>query len=317
MLIFGVDFSSSPSARKPITVAAAWIESIGWSGSAESPEIKDAATVSSQRRLELLDFAALESLGAFESFLLRDGPWVGGFDLPFGQPRELIERMGWPLQWPSFIEFFCSQSRQDLRETFRKWCDARPTGSKFAWRSTDRPAGSSPAMRWTNPPVAWMMQAGIGRMHSAGLWFPAHHHPAASAEQTPFEATIGNHRVALEAYPGFWARKATRASYKSDEASKQTLDRRQARQTILSALEAGSLFDISLSATASLRRRMIEDGSGDWLDATLCAMQAAWAFDQRNWGLPSGLDPLEGWITTVPAPLESPDASRPLQHRPI
>ena len=44
------------------------------------------------------------------------------------------------------------------------------------------------------------------------------------------------------------------------------------------------------------------DRTGDRIDATLCAMQAAWAWQRRasNYGLPDIIDPLEGWIATVP-----------------
>ena len=83
---------------------------------------------------------------------------------------------GWPTEWPEFVRFYCDQPRASLRDVFRTCCAARPAGDKFAWRKTDRPAGSTPAMRWANPPVAWMMHAGIGRMLAAGLAFPAHRH---------------------------------------------------------------------------------------------------------------------------------------------
>ena len=71
-------------------------------------------------------------------------------------------------------------------------------------------------MRWTNPPVAWMMHAGIQRMLNAGLAFPAHRYPR---KRTHIK------RIALEAYPGFTARKITRDSYKSDSPAKQTRER--------------------------------------------------------------------------------------------
>jgi hypothetical protein len=58
--------------------------------------------------------------------LLRaDGQWIGGFDLPFGQPRSLIEHEGWPTDWPEFVRFYCGEPRYRLREAFKRWCDAR------------------------------------------------------------------------------------------------------------------------------------------------------------------------------------------------
>jgi hypothetical protein len=206
----------------------------------------------------------------------------------------LIEHEGWPTDWPAFVAFFCGQPRPHLRDVFRRWCAGRPAGEKFAWRKADKPAGSSPAMRWTNPPVAWMMHAGIGRMLAAGLAFPAHRVAGRGAARR---------RIALEAYPGFTARQACRRSYKSDTPAMQTPDRRANRRTILAALEAGTAgLDVRLEATDTLARRMIADGAGDLLDAVICGLQAAHASLHDGYGLPRDLDPLEGWITSVPPP---------------
>ena len=42
----------------------------------------------------------------------------------------------------------------------------------------------------------------------------------------------------------------------------------------------------------------IGEGSGDQLDALLSAIQAGWAYTQRehNYGIPKDCDRLEGWI---------------------
>ncbi|MFM8705481.1 MAG: DUF429 domain-containing protein, partial [Planctomycetia bacterium] len=187
-VVIGVDFTSAPSTKKPITVAIGRCMELGCG-----------------RVYQLEEVLTIESLGGFERFLESSGAWLGGFDLPFGQPRPLIEHEGWPTDWPEFVRFFCGEPRDRLRIAFRRWCDARPPGDKFAWRRADKPAGSSPAMRWANPPVAWMMHAGIGRMLDAGLAFPAHRQRGHSGRPK---------RIALEAYPGFTARKVCRRSYK-------------------------------------------------------------------------------------------------------
>jgi hypothetical protein len=46
---------------------------------------------------------------------------------------------------------------------------------------------------------------------------------------------------------------------------------------------------------------LLDDGSGDALDAVLCLIQAAWAAGRPNHGLPAQVDPLEGWIVSAPA----------------
>jgi len=274
----GVDFTSAPCGRKPITAA------IGrWLPDATLPAYR------LERILELTSFAA------FDEFLRGPGEWVGGFDLPFGQSRTLIEHEGWPTRWPDFVRFYCGCPRAALRDTFRRWCDGRPVGDKFAWRKADRPAGSSPAMRWANPPVAWMMHAGIGRMLEAGLCFPAHRHPARRGGRRP-------RRIALEAYPGFTARHVCRHSYKSDAAAGQTADRTANRRTILRALVAGEAgLGVRLEIGAAWPRRLVADGGGDLLDAVICGLQAAHAAALPDYGLPAALDPLEGWIASVPS----------------
>ena len=271
--ILGVDFTSAPRPSKPITVAVGRV--VGG---------RDPAY-----RLETI--RALGSLDEYAAFLRAPGAWLGGFDLPFGQPRSLIEHEGWPTAWRRFVEFFCRQPRDSLRDCFRRWCAGRPAGDKFAWRAADKPAGSSPAMRWTNPPVAWMMHAGIGRMLAAGLAFPAHR-------------TAGDgRRIALEAYPGFTARAVCRASYKSDAPAAQTSERRANRRIILRGLVAGAArLDVRLEATRTWSQKLVDDGSGDLLDAVICALQAAHAARLPDYGLPRNLDALEGWIASVPPP---------------
>jgi hypothetical protein len=279
-LLLGVDFTSAPTPRKPITVAVG-----RWSRGEQTPIY------------QLDEIRSLVSLHDYEAFLQESGPWLGGFDLPFGQPRTLIEHEGWPTDWPKFVPFFCGQPRAALRDTFKRWCDARPSGDKFAWRRADKPAGSSPAMRWTNPPVAWMMHAGIGRMLDAGLVFPAHRHGGHGGHKR----VATEHRIALEAYPGFTARKVCRTSYKSDATANQTPERAVNRRAILRSLVAGTAgLDIALEITPAWSRRLLADGSGDLLDAVICGLQAGHAAALPEYGLPADLDPLEGWIASVP-----------------
>jgi hypothetical protein len=286
LAVYGIDFTSAPRPRKPITVAVGWLTMV-------HPR--------SRRAVYRLDSVrSLESFPAFEAFLREPGPWLAGFDLPFGQPRPLVVHEGWPDTWPELVTCYCGLPRERLRDRFRRWCAARPPGDKFAWRQADRPAGSSPAMRWANPPVAWMMHAGIGRMRDAGLVFPAHAHPANARR---LRTGAGTARIALEAYPGFTARQVCRGSYKSDVAAMQTPARAANRRRILAGLVAGTAgLGPRLELTASWRRKLAADGSGDLLDAVICGLQAAHAAVLPDYGLPADLDPLEGWIASVPPP---------------
>lgn len=287
--MIGVDFTSAPSARKPITVAVGRVAAGAY-------------------RLEAVE--EIRTLADFAAAISPAGPWaehgwIGGFDLPFGQPRSLIEHEGWPREWPDFVRFYCGRPRGELRDVFRRWCDGRPAGDKFAWRKTDKPAGSSPAMRWANPPVAWMMHAGIGLMLDAGLLFPAHLHPSRACAEP--RRRPRNARVALEAYPGFTARQVVHTSYKSDVPAGRTPERARNRRAILAALVAGKAgLGVRLAAGRAVSRRLVADPAGDLLDAVICGLQAAHAAALPNYGLPRKPDPLEGWIAAVPPRGDSP-----------
>lgn len=230
---------------------------------------------------------SLPTLTDFAKWLAQPGAWIGGFDFPFGLPRELVEHLGWPLTWRECLLHYASLTREEIRTTFAAFCDARPAGGKFAHRAFDRRAGSSPSMKWVNPPVAYMLHAAVPLLLAAGVDIPGLH---AGDPQ----------RVALEAYPGLLARELVgRRSYKNDDRSRQTPERLIARKDILTALEAGrTRLDVRLKLTHAQRDALVDDASGDRLDAVLCLLQAAWAQRQGppRYGLPEELDPLEGWI---------------------
>lgn len=267
MHIVGVDFTSSPRRSKPITVAHG--------------DLDGALLV-----LDHID--EYPTWQGYEQWLAQPGPWLGAFDFPFGLSRELVLHLGWPQHWPALVAHCASLPRATLRATFKAYCDARPVGKKFAHRATDGPAGSSPSMKWVNPPVAYMFQEGTQRLLRAGVTIPGLH---AGDPQ----------RIALEGYPGLIARAVTRASYKSDERAKQTSDRRAAREAIVMTLENGTHpLGITVCMPRRLREQLIEDGTADWLDALLCAVAAAWASARPGFGLPPWMDPLEGWTAAAP-----------------
>ena len=250
--------------------------------------------------VQLQQLMVFDSLDAWQQWLAdaEHGPWVGGFDLPFGLPRGLVQTLGWPMDWAACMDFYASLSRAQIREQFKAFCDARPAGSKFAHRATDLPAGASPSMKWVNPPVAYMLHAGLPRLRAAGVHLPGLEslQPLAS-------------RVGLEAYPGLLARSVLgRRSYKSDDRSKQTLERAAARAELLRALEQGNAggLGLKLQLKPAQRSELLADGKGDVLDAVLCLLQAGWAALQHArgdalYGLPTGMDRLEGWIVTADA----------------
>ena len=92
-----------------------------------------------------------------------------------------------------------------------------------------------------------------------------------------------------------------RASYKSDTRSEHTPARKAARRSIVQALKTGKPLGIRLDASRAIEKRTLEDGSGDTLDAVICAVQAAWGWQRRNsnYGLPAHAPSGEGWIVTA------------------
>ena len=76
--------------------------------------------------------------------------------------------------------------------------------------------------------------------------------------------------------------------------------RLNARKDIVAALEQGrTRLGLRLSMSHALRDAVLADGTGDRLDAALCLVQAAWASTRENFGLPSDVDPIEGWIVSA------------------
>ncbi len=274
--IWGIDFTSRPTLQKSITLARGHLIS---------------------GTLQLSVVQRLPSFAAFEASLREPGPWVAAFDFPFGLPREFATEIGWlkgngRSTWASMTRKLTTLNREALTIHCRAYCDARPAGAKLAHRAIDRLAGSSSSMKWVNPPVAYMLQEGAPRLLAAGVHIPGQH-------------SGDKNRIALEAYPGYLARSITRASYKNDQYAKQTPALAKARRELIASLLSGDYsLAIPLAAPKALLRALQLDASGDTLDAVLCALQAAWAWQRRDqqYGLPQDMDPLEGWIASVPPP---------------
>ncbi|MBW8758442.1 MAG: DUF429 domain-containing protein [Burkholderiales bacterium] len=281
----GVDFTSAPRRGKPIVWArGAW----------QRPGL-----------LKLECFDEDRTPAAFAASLRRPGPWLAAFDMPFGLPRELLATLGWPADWAGSMAHYASLSRPQIVAAFAAFCDARPTGSKFAHRACDAPAGSSTSMKWVNPPVAFMLHAGVPALREAGVDLPG----LAAGDPT---------RVALEGYPGLVARALIgRRSYKSDARAQQTTERLIARKDLVDALEQGRWRGLRLKCTHAQRDELVADAQGDRLDAALCLLLAGWADTQPGYGRPADADPVEGWIVAAdghgadgPAPAPPPAKAR-------
>lgn len=265
----GVDFTSAPRRAKPIVTARGRLQAGGI----------------------VLD--AIESFPdwkGFEALLARPGPWLGAFDFPFGLPREAAVDLGWPQDWPTLVVHCHAIGRTAFRAALDAYREARAPGRRYAHRATDHAARSHSPLKLVNPPVGLMFLEGAPRLLAAGLGLPGLHRGDPQ-------------RLAVEAYPGLLARAITSASYKSDDRRKQTPERRRAREAIVRALQQGSPpLGLALRATAEEFAALVDDGSGDRLDAVLALVQAAACLraGPPAYGLPAAVDALEGWIAGAP-----------------
>ncbi len=269
--LIGVDFSCAPSRRKPVTVARGRL-------------------AGAVLRLDRVD--ELPTLAGFEALLAEPGPWLGGFDFPFGLPRAFVEDQSLGEHARTVVAEV--HRRCATRMAFRAWVDTwgngRPAGQRLVHRATDT---ALPGVQSTSPlqtryvPVGFMWFEGFSRLVQSGV-----HLPGLDTGVPPAGA-----RQALEAYPGLLAHELIgRRSYKNSDEP----DRLIARKDLVDALEQGrTRLGLRLKLTHAQREALVDDASGDRLDAALCLLQAAWASQRPGHGLPAQVDPVEGWIATT------------------
>ncbi len=263
--IFGIDFTSAPSERKPITCARARFDGCS---------------------LVLEDLIHLHDFASFEAVLNTHGPWVAGIDFPFGQSRRLIENIGWPKPWHAYVREVGKFSRTQFRDILEDYKRDRSPGDKQHKRTCDALSRSQSPQTLYGTPVALMFFEGAPRLLKAGVHLPYNHDG-------------DRMRTVLEAYPGVLVRKLIGdRGYKSDNKRKQTADQQRAREDLMACLigrEAESVYGFSIEAPLELAN----DPGADDLDALVCAAQAAWGYShsEHRYGAPRDLDRLEGWIS--------------------
>ena len=146
-----MDFTAAPSRRKPIVAAFARV---------------------SGRHLVVERIESLADFAAFERLLAMPGPWHGGFDFPFGQPREFVAACGWPLRWTAFADHVAAMRRPAFEASVYDFMRPRAAGAKLLHRATDRPAGSSSPMQLAYVPVGKMFYEGALRLRRARVTLP-------------------------------------------------------------------------------------------------------------------------------------------------
>ena len=267
MRVYGIDFTSRPSPSKKITCLECSF---------------DGSLLRSGKMTEWPNF------DGFEKMLRSPGPWIVGIDFPFGQSRKFVEEMKWPTSWCDYIDQKLKplKSREDFRDLLDDYKEGRDYGDKEHSRETDICFGSLSPQKQYGVPVAMMFFEGAFRLRDAGVMIPG------------LQEDGDPDRVVVEAYPAVLARELVgRRSYKRDQKGKQTSKQRAVREKMLSKLtdwKPEGIYGITVQAPDSLAF----DPTGDQLDALLCAVQATWAWRNRedNFGLKTPIDPTEGWI---------------------
>ncbi len=121
MKVYGLDFTSAPTRRKPLVALRCSFEG-------ETLKVEDAET--------------LTGFAGFEAWLETPGPWVCGMDFPFGQPRGLVEALAWPPDWAGYVGAVHALGKEGFEAGIRADMASRPYGEKWRYRLADRRSGS-------------------------------------------------------------------------------------------------------------------------------------------------------------------------------
>lgn len=268
MRIYGLDFTSAPTKRKPLVLAVCAFD---------------------DGCLRVEGIEALPDFAAFEALLQRDGAWVAGLDFAFGQPRKLIDNLDFPRDWEGYVDLVAAMGKREWVQTVTRYMHPRPVGDKLHFRAVDKLAGAQSPMKMHFIPVGRMFYEGARRLAAS---------PVSVLPNRPTD----NDRIAVEVYPALVTRTIVgrNSGYKNDTPAKQTLDAQRKRQQIVDGLPdvCEQVYGFALDLPAPLIAPLVDDPTGDRLDAVLGAVQASWAYTQRegNYGIPVDIDPLEGWI---------------------
>lgn len=268
MKLYGVDFTSAPRPKKPITCMEGWLE-----GSV----------------LHLVHLHRFTRMESFHSFLCQPDTWVAALDFPLSQPVVLLRNLGWPEDWATYVQRIAGMEMSAFESLLRDYRQNRPSGDKHHYRPTDILTHSSSPMMLYRVPVGKMFFKGAPLLlHSDVSVLPCR--PLASS------------KIAVEGYPALVARYFIgKTSYKSDERSHQTPERGDARQRLWEGLLSPRLlsrYSVRIQPGALPPSLFIEDPTGDNLDALLCCIQAAWAYHNRDryYGIPPTPQAQQGWI---------------------
>lgn len=296
MKIFGIDFTSSPSARKTSAKNAKWMTLARCTLEGNQLTVDE---------FELLNGDTTGDFSILASILSSESKWIAGIDVPIGLPIQCIEYFGLlrpedkVQTWETYIRK-CSEVRD--RKSFKKMIESwrhpikKNARNEFErvrkYRLVDKLALAQSPMNCIRPPVGQMFY------EAAKLLI------ASPAKIAPVRLN-NDERVIVEAYPRLVAdRFIASGNYKEADGLEHI------RQLIIDQLrltDGNSImrqwYGFSVQVSNDIANSCVTDRDGDKLDSILCAVQAAWAFHQADYGTPvfqstvmRNIVSLEGWI---------------------
>jgi hypothetical protein len=322
MIVYGLDFTSSPTKSKPLTLAKCTLDGT-------SLCVKEFCQLGDGGSAPLADYRAwLTGEGRWKD----EKTWIAGIDFPFGMPLAAVCRFGWgkdspETSWEDYVRLLFKQhgSFADFVAFIEGWVypnevseAGNPIKVQFK-RLTDQVAHSHSPMKVSdNPFPGAMFYRGCKALLESGIWVP------------PLRNSGHREKIAVEAYPRLVAqrffpaqpafaqliasKKSTleerKATPKEDAATRKALEAKitelsaraklslrykeagnepiaaDNRRLILDGLtKRGNPYGVRLSFSDDAQReRCVRDQKADCLDSVLCAVQAAWAYGLRDSG---------------------------------
>lgn len=268
MKVFGIDFTSAPTPRKPIICVSGYF-----------------------KRGSLLNLDYLETFphfSSFEEFLKRKGPWLAGVDFPLGLPLSFLHHLKLKTDWSLYVHSIGKWDKNHFESNIIDFKNKRIPGQKEPLRITDMFANAKSPLKLVNPPVGKMFYEGATRLLRS------------SVSVIPCRPKKDN-RIVFESYPALTARKFVK-KYKNETTRSGSL--KNARKTIINGIISTNTtrqFGFQTRIKRDLQIRGLEDSNGDILDAILCAIQVAWAYSQKKnycpfLGIDKNVIYSEGWI---------------------
>jgi hypothetical protein len=244
--VIGVDFTSAPGPRKPLTAAHGLLH---------------------DDRLEITGVDAWAGFEPYERALAGETPTVIGVDHPFGLPRAAIRTLGWDRRWTGYVAQVARLGRAGFAGAARAYAAGQPPGRKHPRRATDVLARAASPLNVVRPPVGLMFAEGAPRLLAAGV-------DVVGCRRTAHPVTV------VEVYPALVARRWLAPAPYKDGPAAVAAERRDRRRTLLAALTSPAArayvgFDVAIAR--DVRAAATGDPAGDVIDAVACAVLAAWA----------------------------------------